>query len=135
MPNFEGIAGTEAAARFLLEESMERIEAEESGLCARLLDGLGAISGVRLWGPTGVEGRVPTVAFTVAATSPADVAHALATERIAVWDGHNYAIEVVDQLGLADAGGVVRAGIVRYTEPAEVDRLVEAVARIAGATR
>jgi cysteine desulfurase family protein (TIGR01976 family) len=131
MPNFEGIAGAEAAARFLLEESMERVEAAESALCGRLLDGLGSIAGVRLWGPTGVDGRVPTVAFTVEGTTPADVARGLAAERIAVWDGHNYAIEVVGQLGLADSGGVVRAGIVRYTEPAEVDRLVDAVARIA----
>ena len=135
MVNFEGVAGTEAAARFLLEESMARIEAAESALCGRLLDGLGSIASVRLWGPPGVERRVPTVAFTVAGMSPAEVALALAAERIAVWDGHNYAIEVVDQLGLADSGGVVRAGIVRYTEPAEVDHLVEAVARLAASAR
>jgi cysteine desulfurase family protein (TIGR01976 family) len=135
MPNFEAIAGVEAAARFLVEETMARVEAAESVLCARLLDGLGSIPGVHLWGPPGVEDRVPTVAFTVGGTAPADVALALAADRIAVWDGHNYAIEVVDQLGLAGSGGVVRAGIVRYTEAAEIDRLVESVARIAASAR
>jgi cysteine desulfurase family protein (TIGR01976 family) len=135
MPNFEAIAGVEAAARFLVEETMARVEAAESVLCARLLDGLGSIPGVHLWGPPGVEDRVPTVAFTVDGIAPADVALALAADRIAVWDGHNYAIEVVDQLGLAGSGGVVRAGIVRYTEAAEIDRLVESVARIAASAR
>ena len=46
---------------------------------------------------------------------------------IAVWDGHNYAVEVVDQLGLADSGGVIRAGVVRYIEQPDVDRLLNAV--------
>ncbi len=130
MLNFEGIAGVEAAARFLTDETMARIERYETDLCARVLDGLGSIPGVRVWGPPTIEGRVPTVAFTVEGWVPADVAVALATDRIAVWDGHNYAVEVVDQLGLADSGGVVRAGIVRYIEPADVDRLVAAVDRL-----
>lgn len=132
MPNFEAIAGIEAAARFLTEETMAGVEAAESQLCARLLDGLGSIDGVRIWGPATVADRVPTVAFTVRGVEPSKVAAALAADRVAVWDGHNYAIEVVDQLGLAAAGGVVRAGIVRYTDSAEVDRLVSSVDRLAG---
>ena len=54
-----------------------------------------------------------------------------AARKIAVWDGHNYAVEVVDQLGLADSGGVVRAGISRYVEQPDVDRLLAAVAELA----
>jgi selenocysteine lyase/cysteine desulfurase len=48
-----------------------------------------------------------------------------------VWDGHNYAVEVVDQLGLADSGGVIRAGVVRYVERSDVDRLLNAVSDLA----
>jgi cysteine desulfurase family protein (TIGR01976 family) len=131
MPNFEGIAGIEAAARFLQEETMARIEAVETDLCSLLLDGLGSIPGVRIWGPPTIEHRVPTVAFTVDGHAPAEVAVALAVDKIAVWDGHNYAVEVVGQLGLAESGGVVRAGIVRYIEPDEITRLVTSVARLA----
>ena len=47
---------------------------------------------------------------------PDEVAAALAGERIATWAGHSYAVEVVDQLGLADKGGVVRAGVVAYID-------------------
>ena len=55
----------------------------------------------------------------------------LAEQKIAVWDGHAYAVEVVHQLGLAQSGGVVRAGIVRYIEHSDVDRLLAAVDSIA----
>ena len=56
---------------------------------------------------------------------------ALAAAKVAVWDGHNYAVEVVDQLGLAETGGVVRAGISRYIEPEDVSRLLAVVEELA----
>ena len=131
MPNYEAIAGVDAAARFLLEEGMDRIQAAENELFAPLLDGLNAIKGVTVWGVQGLAGRTPTAAFTVAGRAPSEVSQALAAEKVAVWDGHNYAVEVVDQLGLADTGGVVRAGISRYIEPEDVQRLLRVVERVA----
>jgi selenocysteine lyase/cysteine desulfurase len=62
---------------------------------------------------------------------PADASKALAAAKVAVWDGHNYAVEVVDQLGLADSGGAVRAGVSRYVERDDVDRLLAAVRDLA----
>ncbi|MBI4883679.1 MAG: cysteine desulfurase-like protein [Actinobacteria bacterium] len=132
MPNYEAIAGVEAAARFLLEEGLDRIQVAENELFAPLLAGLQAIAGVTVWGVQNLVGRTPTAAFTVAGRTPAEVSQALAAERVAVWDGHNYAVEVVDQLGLADNGGVVRAGISRYIEPDDVQRLLRVVERMAG---
>lgn len=128
-PSFEAIAGVDAAARFLLEEGMERLAAAEAELFAPLLDGLLAMEHVRVWGPASHDDRTPTVAFTVEGRHPDDTAAALAGERIAVWAGHSYAVEVVGQLGLADSGGVVRAGVSRYTEPDDVVRLLAAVSR------
>ncbi len=131
MPNYEAIAGVEAAARFLLEEGMDRVAAAEMEVFAPLLSGLQSIRGVTVYGPTGLEGRTPTAAFRVDGVAPADVARALAAERIAVWDGHNYAVEAVDSLGLAEQGGVVRAGLARYIEPDDVQRLLTVVDRLA----
>ena len=133
MPNYEAIAGVEAAARFLLEEGMDRIQSAENELFAPLLDGLNSIKGVTVWGVSGLDGRTPTAAFTVADRAPSEVSQALAAEKIAVWDGHNYAVEVVGQLGLAESGGVVRAGISRYIEPDDVQRLLRVVERVATA--
>lgn len=133
MPNFEAIAGIEAAARFLMEEGMDQLEADETALFAPLLHGLQATPGVTVFGVQGLEGRTPTAAFTVAGHTPDAVARALAAEKIAVWDGHNYAIEVVGQLGLAESGGVVRAGISRYIDESDVQRLLDVVTRLATA--
>jgi selenocysteine lyase/cysteine desulfurase len=131
MPNYEAIAGIEATARFLLEEGMANVQEAETELFAPLLHGLQAIDGVTVWGVAGLAGRTPTAAFTVAGHTPAEVSQALAAARVAVWDGHNYAVEVVGQLGLADSGGVVRAGISRYLEHDDVSRLLSVVERLA----
>lgn len=130
-PNFEGIAAVEAAARFLLEEGMDRIAAEEETVFAPLLEGLLGIDGVIVWGVHGLAGRTPTAAFTVAGRTPDEVASALAAEKIAVWAGHSYAVECVGQLGLAESGGVVRAGVVRYVDHDDVNRLLAVVRRLA----
>jgi cysteine desulfurase family protein (TIGR01976 family) len=132
MPDYEALAGVEAAARFLLDGGLDAIAAAERDVFAPLLHGLQAIPGVRVWGPSTLEARTPTVAFTVDGTTPADVSRALAGQQIAVWDGNAYAVEVVDQLGLAGRGGVVRAGLARYIEPDDVARLLRAVERLAG---
>ena len=131
MPNFEAIAGIEAAARFLIEEGMDRVNAAESEVFSHLLTGLQSIDGVKVWGSQSLFSRVPTAAFTIEGVHPAEASKALGAKGIAVWDGHNYAVEVVDQLGLADSGGVIRAGVVRYIEQPDVDRLLNAVADLA----
>ena len=76
--NFEAIAAIAAAAEFLLEEGLDRIGADEARVRRQLLDGLGEIGGVRLWGPATMDDRVPTVAFTVDGQHPDEVAAALA---------------------------------------------------------
>jgi cysteine desulfurase family protein (TIGR01976 family) len=131
MPSYESLAGVTAAACFLQEEGMDAIAAAEATVFGPLLDGLLAIPRVTVWGPHDVVDRAPTVAFTVAGLSPAEVARALAAERIAVWSGHNYALGPVEALGLAATGGVVRAGVVRYLTDDDVSRLLRAVERLA----
>ncbi len=131
MPNFEAIAGIDAAARFLIEEGMDRIGVAEAEVFAQLLDGLHSIEGVRVWGSQSLDGRVPTAAFTIEGVHPAAASQALGAKGVAVWDGHNYAVEVVDQLGLAGSGGVIRAGVVRYVEQPDVDRLLTVVDELA----
>ncbi len=131
MPNYEAIAGVEAAARFLLEEGMDRIATFEIDVFTPLFEGLQSIPGVRLWGPQTLQGRTPTVSFTIDGVSPAAAASALAEDQVAVWDGGAYAVEVLGQLGLEGTGGVIRAGVARYIELDDVDRLLTGVRRLA----
>jgi cysteine desulfurase family protein (TIGR01976 family) len=128
-PAFEAIAGLVAAARYIEETGWDAIRAHEETLLARMLGGLAQIDGVALHGAP--PDRVPTVMLSVAGRTSRDVAAALADERIAVWHGNYYALELSQLLGL-EPDGAVRAGIVHYNDESDVDRLVEALARIAG---
>jgi len=133
MPNYEAIAGIEAAARFLIEEGMDQVAAAEAEVFAPLLAGLQATPGVTVYGIPGLTGRTPTAAFRIDGVTPGAAAEAMAAERIALWAGHNYAVEIVAALGLADSGGVIRAGISRYVDHDDVERLLAVVRRLAGA--
>ncbi len=128
--NLEGIAGTTAAVRYLQGVGMEAIRAYERTLAARLLEGLDAIAGVTVYGTRDLEGRVPTVAFTVAGRSPAEISAALAARGIFVWDGNYYALELMQRLGLVGRGGAVRVGAVHYNTPEELDRFLDAVSAL-----
>jgi len=126
-PNFEGIAATQAAARFLIEEDMRKLQALESAVFAPLLEGLLDTPGVQVWGPHDLEMRAPTISFTLDSMTPDRVAQELAAKKIAVWSGDSYAVEVVAQLGLTQSGGVVRAGIARYIDNDDVNNFLTAV--------
>ena len=125
--NLEAIAAIDAAARFLLDEDLDAIGIEEARLGTALIEGLADIDGVTLWGPPTMDHRVPTFAFTVGGMHPNDVAAGLAAANVATWAGHSYAVEAVGQLGLADTGGVVRAGVVAYIDDADVEQLLTAL--------
>ncbi|HEX5589408.1 MAG TPA: cysteine desulfurase-like protein [Candidatus Limnocylindrales bacterium] len=150
--NFEGLAGSLAAIGYLedvgrmagapagstrrdrLVTAMRAIRAVEMDLYRRLHDGLAAIPGVTLHGitdPAAFDRRTPTAAITVAGLDAAEVAGRLGREGIAVWDGDFYATGLVERLGLVPAGGLVRIGLTHYNTADEVDRVVEAIARIA----
>ena len=129
-PNYEGLAGMNAAAHFMLEQGVDTMAHHEASIFASLLDGLQRIKGVRLLGPLDLVDRAPTVSFLIEGRHPDDIAQALADQRIAVWSGDSYAVEVAAQLGVS-ATGVVRAGVVRYVTNDDVDRLLDAVERIA----
>jgi cysteine desulfurase family protein (TIGR01976 family) len=117
-----------------LRAAMAAIGAYESGLTRHLLEGLKSVPGLRLVGvsdPARLNERVPTVSFTMGTRSPREVAEALGRDGIYVWDGDFYAPSVTERLGLAGSGGLIRVGLVHYNTLAEIDRLIEALGRLA----
>lgn len=150
--NFEGMAGATAAVDYIasigsrfgepvdtsrraeIVAGMSAIRAYERSLVERLIGGLQRIKDVRIYGivdPTRAEERMPVVAFTLRGLPPAEVARRLGEEAIFVWDGDFYAVNVIERLGLAGAGGVIRIGINHYNTTGEADRLLDAIRRIA----
>ena len=106
--------------------------AHENTLCGDLVDGLLQIDGLTIHGITGKErfsARVPTVSFTLSDITPQELVARLNEEGIFCWAGHNYAWEVVHQLGIDPAHGVVRIGIAGYNTAGEIAETVEAVQR------
>jgi cysteine desulfurase family protein (TIGR01976 family) len=141
--NHEGIAGAAAAVEFLaglaagaarrerVQAALGELHRRGQALLERMLEGLAAIAGVRIYGAPATAARTSTVAFTVGELPADDVADALAEEAVFVSTGDFYATSVVSRYGLASRGGLVRAGCAAYTTADEVDRLVEGVARVA----
>jgi cysteine desulfurase family protein (TIGR01976 family) len=120
----EALAGLLAALEYIESVGYSAIRAWERELARRFLEGLRELPHVRLWGPPGMEGRVPTFAFTSDRESSPRLAARLAGEGIQVGHGNFYAVEIVRRLSL-EPDGFVRAGFVHYNTLAEVERLLE----------
>jgi cysteine desulfurase family protein (TIGR01976 family) len=151
--SFESQAGTLAAVEYLAElgsaygsagpadprgervrAGMAAIRSYEMDLYRRLVDGLEEIPGLRLFGITnraGFDSRTPTAALTIDGHAPRAISEELGRQGIATWDGDFYASGLIERLGLAGSGGVVRIGLTHYNTADEVDRVVGALERIA----
>ena len=146
----EGMAGTKAAIdhiawvgrevcgdadlsrRDALIEAYAAIEEYEQNLCLRMLEGLGKIEGLKVWGitePSRISERSPTVSFTHPSMGAKEMGGRLAERGIFVWAGNFYALELTEALGL-EPEGVLRAGVLHYNSMEEVDFFTETVAEI-----
>ena len=125
---YELLAGFVAAVEYVESLGWEDIVAWERVLGERFLAGLPP--SIRLHGLPGIDGRVPTFAFSVDGIPASEAAARLGERGFAVWHGNYYALEVMKRLGLEDDGGAVRVGFVHYNTAEEVDRLLVELARL-----
>ena len=120
--------------RLELKKGMTAIRAYETELGRALLSSLNSIPGLHLYGltdPNRLQDRVATFSFRLKDMHPRSVAEKLAQEGIYVWDGNYYAINVSERLGVEEHGGMVRVGAAHYNTLEEVERLKEALLKIA----
>lgn len=129
----ETSADRENSLRDRLVSAMAAFGSHEHALSQRLYDGLRSVAGATTYGLPVEPGapRTPTVSFTLANMSTPDVAQALGDNAIFVWGGHFYAPILIEKLGTADKGGVVRVGLSIYNTAEEVDRLLSEVSTLA----
>ncbi|HSJ86128.1 MAG TPA: cysteine desulfurase-like protein [Anaerolineales bacterium] len=131
----EGLADDHYQGRRLeLQKGMMSIRAYESELGGALLSALSSVPGLHLYGLTDanrLQDRVATFSFRLKDMHPRLVAEKLAQEGIYVWDGNYYAINVSERLGVEESGGMVRVGAAHYNTLEEVQRLKEALTKIA----
>lgn len=127
------LRGTVGSRRERLRGTMASIRGYEQQLSARLLSGLQSIPGVTIYGIADrqrLDERLPTVALTIAGTSPEELAASLGEHGIFAWHGNYCAINVMERLGL-EPQGALRLGLVHYNTVEEVDRMVETLEEIA----
>jgi len=158
--NFEGMAGTTAAIDFIADlgerhaalvqdrlpaglkgrrravvAGMLAGEVYEQPLAKCLREQLAAIPGVTLYGPPEGSPRTSTVSFTLDGFLAGEAARTLGERGLFVWDGDFYAARLVELLGLAKRGGLIRVGLAPYTTQGELERLVKAIGDLSRSVR
>jgi selenocysteine lyase/cysteine desulfurase len=120
--------------RLIFKQAMSALKAYEFELSRALIQTIQSVPGTRIYGLTDMkrlDERVSTVSFTLEGKHPNDVAKQLGDAGFYVWDGHYYALAVVERLGLLESGGMVRVGAAHYNTLDEVARFGEALKGIA----
>ena len=143
--NHEAMAGFTAAVEYLASlgrefgspqndsrraavvAGMKAIREHETELSALFLEGLAKIPRARLYGRPVVQARTPTFAVTIEGRHSREVSEVLGEHGIFTWDGHNYALALMERLGLEPGGGAVRIGFCHYNTVEEVGRVLETV--------
>ncbi|MCV7279486.1 cysteine desulfurase [Mycolicibacterium flavescens] len=125
-PMTSQVVGLAAAARYLGAIGMEAVAQHEAQLVAAALEGLAAVDGVRIIGPTTVEDRLSPVSFVVDGVHAHDVGQVLDDGGVAIRVGHHCAWPLHRRFGIA---ATARASFALYNTVDEVDRLVAGVRR------
>ena len=106
----------------------------ETRLVWRLIDGLQAIAGVRIYGitdPQRAAERCSTISLRIGNLHPTTIATSLGERGIFTWDGNYYALNLTERLGVESLGGMLRVGLVHYNTMEEVERLLSALREFA----
>jgi selenocysteine lyase/cysteine desulfurase len=142
--NHASLAGVKAAVEYIaslgkgrtfrdsIKSAMTRVASHEHELALQLYEGLRAIPGVTLYGPS-MESpqRAPTISFVIQGLSPERAARSLGEKGLLVWDGDFYAVRPAEILNVAESGGWIRVGMSLYNTAEEVNRLLSEVAGLA----
>ena len=133
--------GTEGDGPAPRGPAMDQAAAARAGMCGireweaqlarEMLDGLGSVKGLRIFGITDASrmgDRAPTFAFTLEGLHPRKICEELDRKGICASDGNYYALEVTTRLGLEKSGGKVRVGAVHYNTREEIQQLTDALA-------
>lgn len=128
-PNIAGAVGMGAAVDYLSRHSMEAVAAHERDLVAYAMERMGALDGVRLFGPESPEERSAVVSFTMGDAHPHDISTILDSEGVAVRAGHHCAQLVMRRFEVA---ATARASFYLYNTRDDVDRLVQGLEVVQG---
>jgi cysteine desulfurase / selenocysteine lyase len=131
--NAPGLVGLDAGLGWLFEQGLDRLRSHETLLTQRLLDGLGGVPGITLYGPPDARDRTGVVSFTIDGFDVRDAAAILdETFGIEVRAGYHCAPRAHRAIGTFDRGGTVRMSVGAFSSEADIDVAVDAVGELAG---
>ena len=119
--------------RAALLTGYDAIQKHERALMERLIRGLLAIPGLKLYGiadPKRFDQRCPTIAVRIKGHSPLELATQLGERGFFTWDGNYYALNLTERLDVEKDGGFLRIGLAHYNTAEEVERLLAALRQI-----
>lgn len=129
-PNGPGIAGLLAGLQFVMERGIDEIRREEVRLAGKLIDGLSAIPGVRVFGPASTEQRIATVSFNIEGRTPSDVSTILERRfSILCRPGLHCAPSAHQTIGTFPKG-TVRFSLGAFNSEDQIDSAIQAVSQI-----
>ena len=124
-----------ASRRAAIVAAHEAIHPHERAMMEKMIAGLVAISGLKLYGisdPRRFDHRCATIVVRVEDFTPLELATKLGERGFFTWDGNYYALNVTEQLDVERLGGFLRIGLVHYNTMEEVERLLGATREIVG---
>jgi cysteine desulfurase/selenocysteine lyase len=128
-PAFVEAIGLGAAVDYLSALGMGAVREHEQEITAYALERMAEVPGAKIIGPTDPDVRGGVVTFTLDKIHPHDLASLLDQEGVAIRAGHHCAQPLHTRLGL---NATARASFYVYSEPREVDALIEAIYKAKG---
>jgi len=124
-----------ATRRAAVLAAYDVIQKHEHGLMERLIRGMLAIPGLKLYGisdPKRFDRRCPTIAARITGHTPLELATRLGERGFFTWDGNYYALKLTERLDVEKDGGFLRIGLAHYNTAEEVERMLAALREIVG---
>ncbi|MBD2410472.1 cysteine desulfurase-like protein [Nostoc calcicola FACHB-389] len=113
-------------------QAFDLISIHEEKISDRLLNYLNNKSNVRVIGQSKADrnSRVPTISFVVDGVHSSTIPPKIDKHYIGIRYGDFYAKRLIEYLGLASQGGIIRVSMVHYNTLEEVDRLIKAFEQV-----
>jgi cysteine desulfurase / selenocysteine lyase len=125
-PNVADAVGLAAACDYLDGIGMESVRAHELHLLELMVMKLGAVQGVRMYGPKNLDLRSGVVSFTVENIHPHDLSTVLDQDGVCIRAGHHCAQPLMRRMNVP---ATARASVYVYNDEADVEALVRGIGR------
>ncbi len=126
-PNVAGAVGLSVAVDYLEKLGMEQVREHDKGLVAYSILRLGEVKEVKLLGTKNADLRSGSVSFEYRGVHAHDVATILDSEGVMVRSGHHCTMPLHNRINVTAS---IRASFNVYTTQEDIDRLIEALAKV-----